>query len=273
MKYVISGNRAYISINGEVTVIQKDSDPRFHEILAAVRNSDEDEVRRLIAEGEVRLGKLKVSRKAVKFDTKTLHPAFAKAYLYAATAGKAAIELFFKNVADNPNKESQADLANFLLRNALPITDRGTFLAYRYVNDQFYDCHTGKMDNMIGNSVEMERDHCDSNREVTCSYGLHVCHYSYLANNGTTHLVVEINPRDVVAVPTDCNGAKMRVCRFRVLCTVDHFAEKLGAFADPLQTVPFVQMAGFDTPEVAEDIPAELMHRYNPVDGSLWAAS
>ena len=273
MKYVISGNRAYISINGEVTIIQKDSDPRFHEVLAAARNSDEDEVRRLIAEGEVRLGKLKVSRKAVKFDTKTLHPAFAKAYLYAATAGKAAIELFFKNVADNPNKESQADLANFLLRNALPITDRGTFLAYRYVNDKFYDCHTGTMDNMIGNSVEMDRDHCDSNREVTCSHGLHVCHYSYLANNGTTHLVVEINPRDVVAVPTDYNGAKMRVCRFRVLCTVDHFAEKLGAFADPLQTVPFVQMAGFDTPEVAEDIPAELMHRYKPVDGSVWAAS
>ena len=273
MKYVISGNRAYISINGEVTVIQKDSDPRFHEILAAIRNSDEEEVRRLIAEGEVKLGKLEVSRKAVKFDTKTLHPAFAKAYLYAATAGKAAIELFFKNVADNPNKESQADLANFLLRNALPITDRGTFLAYRYVNDKFYDCHTGTMDNMIGNSVEMAREACDSDREVTCSRGLHVCHYSYLANGGDVHLVVEINPRDVVAVPTDYNGAKMRVCRFRVLSTVDHFATKLGAFADPLQTVPYVRMAGFDTPEVADDIPSALKERYKPVDGKVWAAS
>ena len=273
MKYVISGNRAYVSINDEITVIQKDSDLRFHEILAAIRNDDEAGVRRLISEGEVKLGKLEVSRKGVKFDTKTLHPAFAKAYLYAAEADKSAIELFFKNVAENPNKESQADLANFLLRNALPITDRGTFLAYRYVNDQFYDCHTGTMDNMIGNTVEMARENCDSDREVTCSRGLHVCHYSYLANGGDVHLVVEINPRDVVAVPTDYNGAKMRVCRFRVLSTVDHFAEKLGAFADPLQTVPFVQMAGFDTPEVAEDIPAELLHRYNPVDGSLWAAS
>jgi hypothetical protein len=273
MKYVISGNRAYVSINDEITVIQKDSDPRFHEILAAIRNDDEAEVRRLILEGEVKLGKLKVSRKGVKFDTKTLHPAFAKAYLYAAEADKSAIELFFKNVAENPNKDSQADLANFLLRNALPITDRGTFLAYRYVNAEFYDCHTGTMDNMIGNSVEMARENCDSDREVTCSRGLHVCHYSYLANNGTTHLVVEINPRDVVAVPTDYNGAKMRVCRFRVLSTVDHFASKLGAFADPLQTVPFVQMAGFDTPEVAESIPAELVHRYKPVDGGVWAAS
>lgn len=273
MKYVISGNRAYVSINDEITVIQKDSDPQFHEILAAIRNDDEAEVRRLISEGEVKLGKLKVSRKGVKFDTKTLHPAFAKAYLYAAEAGKAAIELFFKNVADNPNKDSQADLANFLLRNALPITDRGTFLAYRYVNDKFYDCHTGTMDNMIGNSVEMARENCDSDREVTSSRGLHVCHYSYLANGGDVHLVVEINPRDVVAVPTDYNGVKMRVCRFRVLSTVDHFASKLKVDCDPLQTVPFVQMADFDTPEVADDIPADLMHRYIPVDGKDWAAS
>ena len=273
MKYVISGNRVYVSINDEVTVIQKGSDPRFHEILAAIRNDDEAEVRRLISEGEVKLGKLKVSRKGVKFDTKTLHPAFAKAYLYAAEADKSAIELFFKNVAENPNKDSQADLANFLLRNALPITDRGTFLAYRYVNDKFYDCHTGTMDNMIGNSVEMAREECDSDREKTCSRGLHVCHYSYLANNGTTHLVVEINPRDVVAVPTDYNGAKMRVCRFRVLSTVDHFASKLKVDCDPLQTVPFVRMADFDTPEVADDIPADLMHRYKPVDGSTWATT
>ena len=273
MKYVISGDRAYVSIDGATTFVQKDCDPHFHEIVAAIRNEDVEEVKRLILIGETKLGKLAVSRGSVKFDTTTLHPAFAKAYLYAAKAGKDAIELFFKNVAQNPNPESQADLANFLLRNALPITDRGTFLAYRYVNEYFLDCHTGRMDNMIGNSVEMSREECDSDREKTCSHGLHVCHYSYLTNNGTTHLVVEINPRDVVAVPTDYNGAKMRVCRFRVLSTVDHFASKLKVDCDPLQTVPFVQMADFDTPEVADDIPKALMHRYKPVDGKDWAAS
>ena len=273
MKYVISGDRAYVSIGGATTFVQKDCDPHFHEIVAAIRNEDVEEVKRLILIGETKLGKLAVSRGKVKFDTTTLHPSFAKAYLYAAKAGKDAIELFFKNVAQNPNPESQADLANFLLRNALPITDRGTFLAYRYVNGNFFDCHTGTMDNMIGNSVEMSREECDSDREKTCSRGLHVCHYSYLANNGTTHLVVEINPRDVVAVPTDYNGAKMRVCRFRVLSTVDHFASKLKVDCDPLQTVPFVRMADFDTPEVADDIPAHLKHRYKPVDGKDWAAS
>ena len=275
MKYVISGDRAYVSINGATTFVQKDSDPHFHEIIAAIRNEDVEEVNRLILLGEQRLGKLAVSRSSVKFDTTSLHPAFAKAYLYAAKAGKDAIELFFKNVAQNPNPESQADLANFLLRNALPITDRGTFLAYRYVNKNFFDCHTGTMDNMIGNSVEMPRDECDSDREKTCSRGLHVCHYSYLNTTETTtvHTVVEINPRDVVAVPTDYNGAKMRVCRFRVLSTVNHFASKLKVDSDPLQTVPFVRMDDFDTPEVADDIPSALKERYKPVDGKVWAAS
>ena len=128
MKYVISGDRAYVSIGGATTFVQKDCDPNFHEIVAAIRNEDVEEVKRLILVGEKKLGKLAVSRGKVKFDTTTLHPSFAKAYLYAAKAGKDAIELFFKNVAQNPNPESQADLANFLLRNALPITDRGTFL-------------------------------------------------------------------------------------------------------------------------------------------------
>jgi predicted AlkP superfamily pyrophosphatase or phosphodiesterase len=40
-----------------------------------------------------------------------------------------------------------------------------------------------------------------------------------------------------------------------------------------MQTVPYVRMAGFDTQDVAEDIPADLKHRYKPVDGSTWAAS
>jgi hypothetical protein len=124
---------------------------------------------------------------------------------------------------------------------------------------------------MIGNSVEMPRSDCDPDRNQTCSTGLHVCHYSYLANNGTTHLVVEINPRDVVAVPTDYNGAKMRVCRFRVLCTVDHFAGKVGAVSDPLKTVPFVRIAEIDTEEVAGCVPEELANRYKPVDGKVWA--
>ena len=79
MKYVISGDRAYVSINGATTFVQKDCDPNFHEIVAAIRNEDVEEVKRLILVGEKKLGKLAVSRGKVKFDTKTLHPSFAKA--------------------------------------------------------------------------------------------------------------------------------------------------------------------------------------------------
>lgn len=40
-----------------------------------------------------------------------------------------------------------------------------------------------------------------------------------------------------------------------------------------IQTVPFVRMADFDTPEVADDIPKALKERYKPVDGKSWAAT
>jgi hypothetical protein len=271
MKAVISGDRVFVNIDNKVFIAQKDKDVNYHKILKAVRDQNEDRVKELVLLEEVSVGKLSVSRSKVEVGGMTLHPDFANAYIYAAEAGKSAIEKFFTNVAKNPDENSRNDLAGFMVHNALPITDRGTFLAYRYVSEDFMDCHTGKIDNMIGNSVEMPRSDCDPDRNQTCSRGLHVCHYSYLANSGTTHLVVEINPRDVVAVPTDYNGAKMRVCRFRVLCTVDHFAEKVGAISDPLKTVPFVRMEDIDTEEVAGCVPEELANRYKPVDGKAWA--
>ena len=58
MKYVISGDRAYVSINGATTFVQKDCDPHFHEIVAAIRNEDVEEVKRLILIGEAKLGNL-----------------------------------------------------------------------------------------------------------------------------------------------------------------------------------------------------------------------
>ena len=271
MKAVISGDRVFVNIDNKVFIAQKDKDVNYREALKAVKDGNEERVKELVLLGEVQVGELSVSRSRVEIGGMTLHPDFANAYTYAADAGKVAIEKFFANVAKNPDENSRNDLAGFMVHNALPITDRGTFLAYRYVSEDFMDCHTGTMDNMIGNSVEMPRSECDPDRNQTCSTGLHVCHYSYLANSGTKHLVVEINPRDVVAVPTDYGGAKMRVCRFRVLCTVDHFAEKVGAISDPLKSVPFVRMADIDTEEVAGCVPEELAHRYKPVDGKVWA--
>jgi hypothetical protein len=125
---------------------------------------------------------------------------------------------FIKNLAENPSRDSREELYGFLEACSLPITDDGHFLAYKNVGENYLDCHSGTMDNSIGKIVEMPRENVNSNRNETCSAGLHVCSQSYLSSYSGRHtMICKINPKDVVSVPVDYNNAKMRVCRYEVI--------------------------------------------------------
>jgi hypothetical protein len=63
----------------------------------------------------------------------------------------------------------------------------------------------------------MARDLVDDNPNNTCSAGLHVACFDYAKGFGSRLVEVKVNPRDVVCVPTDYNGTKMRTCRFEVV--------------------------------------------------------
>lgn len=130
---------------------------------------------------------------------------------------------FHKNTINNPNKESIEDLYEFLEKNMIALTSDGTFIAYKKVKKNpngsgYVDCYTGKIANNIGTEVSMERKDVNSNRNQTCSSGLHVCGWDYLSQfSGDAILEVEINPFDVVSVPTDYKATKMRVCKYKIL--------------------------------------------------------
>lgn len=124
---------------------------------------------------------------------------------------------FWAKLKLNPSFNSRQMLYKFLEHNGHPLTEDGNFIAYRSVRDDFKDKHTGTMDNSIGNVVEMPRDQVDDNPNNTCSSGLHVAAYEYAKGFAEKLLEVEIDPADVVAVPNDYNGQKMRVCRFKVI--------------------------------------------------------
>ena len=125
---------------------------------------------------------------------------------------------FSEKLLKNPSFNSRKMLYRFLEHNGHPITKDGNFIAYRKVTRDFKDCHTGTMDNSIGQVVEMDRAEVDDNPDNTCSSGLHVAAYEYAKNFSIGHLLeVEIDPEDVVAVPNDYDGQKMRVCKFRVV--------------------------------------------------------
>jgi hypothetical protein len=46
---------------------------------------------------------------------------------------------------------------------------------------------------------------------------LHVGTFAYAADYGDVVLACEVNPADVVTVPYDYDGAKIRVCRYKVV--------------------------------------------------------
>jgi len=124
---------------------------------------------------------------------------------------------FAEKLMKNPSFNSRKMLYKFLEHNGHPITKDGNFIAYKGVRENFMDCHTGKFDNSVGNVVEMDRNEVDDNPDHTCSSGLHVAAFKYADGFGSLLIEVEIDPEDVVAVPNDYNGEKMRVCKYKVV--------------------------------------------------------
>jgi len=142
---------------------------------------------------------------------------------------------FMDNLYQNPSKRAVDELYGFLEKGNLPITPDGHFLAYKKVRGDYKDCHTGTMDNSIGRVVEMERYNVDDNKDNTCSTGLHFCSKDYLNSfSGERTVIVKINPRDVVSIPSDYNATKGRTCRYEVIGEIDN-GDANRAFTRPVQ--------------------------------------
>lgn len=127
---------------------------------------------------------------------------------------------FMERISENPSERSRECLFAFLEKHGAPITEDGHFLAFKRVRSDFKDIHSGKFDNSVGQTVEIDRSKVDDDPERTCSHGLHVAASSYLDNYASASknktIVVKVDPADVVAVPSDYNHAKMRVCKYVV---------------------------------------------------------
>jgi hypothetical protein len=124
---------------------------------------------------------------------------------------------FFLNVMENPSSRAREEAYKFVEFNSLPITRKGTFLAYKRIRADWTDVHTGTISNHIGAVVSMPRNRVNDDPSQTCSSGLHVCAFAYLQHfPGERIIATDQNPRDIVAVPHDYDGTKMRVCKYVV---------------------------------------------------------
>lgn len=145
--------------------------------------------------------------------------------------------LFMENMMQNPSFRAVNELYGFLEKNNLPITPDGHFLAYKKVREDYKDVYSGTFDNSVGQVCEMERNQVNDDKDQTCSAGLHFCSQGYLNHfGGERVMIVKINPRDVVSIPSDYNNSKGRACRYEVVGEVGVREEDATvAFTAPVQ--------------------------------------
>lgn len=142
---------------------------------------------------------------------------------------------FIENILANPSETSRKELFQFLDYKQLSITKDGTFIAYKGIAKDMYSVTgnkdtrviSGKVDdrgrilNQIGTTISVVPEDVDNDRERHCSYGLHVGSWDYASHFGSITIAVEVNPRDVVSVPSDCQCQKCRVSSYKVLGTIE----------------------------------------------------
>lgn len=124
----------------------------------------------------------------------------------------------------------------FLQKNDLQIDSDGNVLAWKVVRDDYKDIHSGTFDNSPGQILEMARNQVDDDDSRTCSRGFHVCSWDYLrsfAGQGNPVMQVKINVNDIVSIPLDYNGEKVRVCKYEVLRQVGNWGVDVDATTLP----------------------------------------
>ncbi len=226
---IITESTVAVMVKGHMNVLGL-THPNYDKVRAALKtDATETEIESLIniaaAVEDFGEGRVTVEHGVVQYDGHPLHNSMTNRIIDMMREGfnVQPMILFLENLMENPDFRAVNELYGFLEATDLPITANGCFRAYKMVRDDYTDHRTGKFDNSIGAVVEMPRNQVDSDKQSTCSDGLHFCSQGYLSfygGDGRT-VIVEINPRDVVAIPVDYGNAKGRCCRYTVVGEIE----------------------------------------------------
>jgi hypothetical protein len=229
VSWIITDQNVVVNYDGETHIVKR-SDVLADRLIKAVKENKLDEIPTLVSTAK-RIASFSNGNFAVKNGRVEINGVVAPEVL-----GNKIIKFsneglpfkpllkFAENLQSNPSFRAVNELFSFLEKNDHPITESGNFIAYKRVRGDFKDIHSGTMDNSVGKTLEIPRNQVDEDATRTCSYGLHVANWDYAhtqfaSSDSQTDVMleVEVNPRDVVAVPVDYSNSKMRVCKYVVL--------------------------------------------------------
>lgn len=173
---------------------------------------------------EMKTKHLSIRNNSVYYDNEVLPEVLNKKLLHLYESGLTSeipvFERFVERIMLNSSRRAREELYSFLEACELPILEDGRFLAYKGVNNDYTDKHTGKISNKIGEKPAMPRRDVDDNQQNTCSYGFHVGSHRYadgFAGIDGCLMFVAICPSTVVSIPVDENCEKCRVCEYEVI--------------------------------------------------------
>jgi hypothetical protein len=227
-----------------------ESHARFNELVDLLLSGAEDDKVAELVDAMLAITKhlsqlserVSIKGRTVLFDGDPLRGEIADVLFEAFEAGNAEslrpVLNFLEKASTNPSRQSVDDLYRWVTKGDLVIHEDGDFLAYKAVKvdgdgnrtsinsgTAFVDGEeiTGNIPNPDGAVVTMPRSEVDDNAAEACSTGLHAGTYAYAEwfrnqqwGGNIIFVLVKINPRDVVSVPTDSSNQKLRVCRYVV---------------------------------------------------------
>jgi hypothetical protein len=131
---------------------------------------------------------------------------------------------FLERAIKSNSKRVVEELFKFIEACGLTITEDGCFLAYKTVGSNYLDKYSHTVLNEVGSLIpRMERWQVDDDCNRTCSHGYHVGALAYAGPGGTYNspsdhvMICKVAPEDVVSVPVDYNGQKLRCCWYEVV--------------------------------------------------------
>ncbi|TIU42008.1 MAG: hypothetical protein E5W26_03740 [Mesorhizobium sp.] len=235
--YTLSRDALTVFLKG-VPYSMNDSHPNYEAVhdMIGFPDVDEDELLKLVSYREtlkavtVDYGDVSVGQDCVLYKGKVVTSYLTSRMLDILALGKdiGPWARFMDKLYANPSKTAVDELFLWLEKANMPITTNGNFLAYKKVQDDYTSYHANpdgsRVDNRVGATPSMPRNEVSDNRNQTCAAGLHFCSWHYLPHyNGSTGKVVilEIDPGDVVSIPSDYQNAKGRAWTYKVVGEID----------------------------------------------------
>lgn len=235
----------------ENPVLMADSrHPHFEAIKAALASGDESvfdlfDVGTGIAKRfEQITDRVSYDGKNILFDGDPIHSALANQVQRALEANEpsfAPLARFWEKLESNPNEHSRTQAYDWLACHKFQITEDGDIVGYKGVtsdgNGGYISTTSSRVPgvpsafvdgvpvpplsvvpNKVGSVVTMPRSEVAHDPREACKRGLHVSTRSYAEGYGRRGAILEVhvNPRDIVSVPTDGGGEKVRVCRYKI---------------------------------------------------------